>query len=134
MTVETITLQLPENIVRQARQAASASRRTVEEVLATWVRPPGPPVSAGPTSAEDLSPLPDDELLQVARTTLDPEQARRLQALLDLQGERALTEAETAEAFDLVAEEDRLTLRRARALHVLQQRGMPPNATFPTLS
>jgi len=122
MTIETITLQLPQNVVQQARQAASASRRSVEEVLATWVRPPGAAGSVDQGLAEDLSGLPDETLVQVARATLEPAQARRLEALLDVQQERVLTEAESAEALRLVAEEDRLTLRRARALHLLQQR------------
>jgi hypothetical protein len=128
MTIETITLQLPESIVRQARQAASSSRRTVEEVLAAWVQPPTVPAVNNSELAEDLGLLPDAALLHEAQVSLAPVKARRLQALLDIQEERALTDAETAEALRLVSEVDRLTLRRARAMLILQQRGVPQSA------
>ena len=74
--------------MQQARQAASASRRSVEEVLATWVRPPGAPASVDEVVAEDLSGLPDEALVRVAQSTLDAAQARRLvEVYLDAQDE-----------------------------------------------
>ncbi len=75
---------------------------------------------------EDLSQWSNEELWRLARATIEPAKARRLEALLEAQGERPLTDAESAEAMRLVEDEDRLTLRRARASFVLMQRGIEP--------
>jgi hypothetical protein len=129
MALESITLELPEGIMREARRAASASRQTVEQVLAAWVRPPRADTTDGP-ELTDLARLSDQELEREAQVRLSGVDAERLRALLQLQQRRPLREDETAEALRLVADEDRLTLRRARALYLLRQRGVVlPTAT-----
>jgi hypothetical protein len=54
---------------------------------------------------------------------LSPITARRLQALLNAQHQRMLTAREQEEAATLVEHEDFMTLRRAKALFLLKQRG-----------
>jgi hypothetical protein len=70
--------------------------------------------------------LSDDELLQAARDTIPAEHTRRLRELLAAQRQRSLSEDEQREAMALVEHEDLVTLRKARALFLLKQRGILP--------
>jgi hypothetical protein len=75
----------------------------------------------------ELEHLPNDELLRAARATLPPEHTHRLQELLVAQQQRSLSEDEQREAVELVEQEDFVTLRKARALFLLKQRGILPD-------
>ena len=79
----------------------------------------------------ELERLSNDELLQAARATLPPEHAHRLQELLAVQQQRSLSEDEQREAVALVEQEDFVTLRKARALFLLKQRGILPGELHP---
>ena len=72
---------------------------------------------------EDLS---DRELNEVARSKTARQEAERLQTLLAWQQQRALTYAEREEANLLVAREELLTLRKAKAIYLLKQRNALP--------
>ena len=64
----------------------------------------------------------DDKLVQMANASPTPQNVKRLQRLLALQQQRALTANEWQEAAELVAQEDLQTLRKAKALYLLKQR------------
>ena len=55
--VEKVTVELPEELVRQIRTAASRTHRSFDEVLAEWIR-----LAGGEPALEWLS---DEELLAV---------------------------------------------------------------------
>jgi len=121
MAVHAVTLELPDEVYQRAQRVAQATRRPLEEVVIEWIRPPVQ------VKLPELEHLPNDELLRVARTTLPPEHTQRLQELLAAQQQRSLSEDEQREAVELVEQEDFVTLRKARALFLLKQRGILPD-------
>ena len=121
MAVHAVTLELPDEVYQRAQRVAQATRRPLEEVVTEWIRPPVQ------MKLPELEHLPDDELLQAARSTLPPEHRCRLQELLAAQQQRSLSEDEQREAVDLVEQEDFITLLKARALFLLKQRGALPD-------
>jgi hypothetical protein len=122
MPVHAVTLELPDEVYQHAQRVAQATRRPVEEIVSDWIRPPVH------ESASALDHLSNDELLQVARDLSPAEHVHRLQALLSAQRQRMLSEDEQREALALVEHEDFLTLRKARALFLLKQRGLLPDS------
>lgn len=126
--MQTITIDLPEEIYRRAKQIAEISRRPIEQVVVDWIHPPHDEQSG---RLDDLDEMSDQDLRVEANRTLPDAQTERLAQLLQAQRERALTTAERNEAEALVKKEDWLTLRRARALYLLKQRGNLPD-DFPT--
>ncbi len=121
MAVHAVTLELPDEVYQRAQRVAQATQRPLEEVVIEWIRPPVQ------VKLPELEHLPNDELLRVARTTLPPEHTQRLQELLAAQQQRSLSEDEQREAVELVEQEDFVTLRKARALFLLKQRGILPD-------
>ena len=120
MAGHAITLELPDEVYQRAQRVARATRRPLEEIVIEWIRPPVP------VKLPELDRLSNDELLQAAQDTIPAEHAHRLQALLAAQQQRSLSEAEQREALALVEQEDLVTLRKARALFLLKQRGILP--------
>lgn len=121
MAVHAVTLELPDEIYQRAQRVAQATQRPLEEVVSEWIRPPVQ------VQLPELERLSDDELLQAAREALPPEHTHRLQELLAVQRQRSLSEDEQREAVALVEQEDFVTLRKARALFLLKQRGILPD-------
>lgn len=121
MAVHAVTLELPDEVYQRARRVAQTTRRPLEEVVLEWIRPPVH------VKLPELEHLPNEELLRAARATLPPEHTQRLQELLAAQQQRSLSEEEQREAVELVEQEDFVTLRKARALFLLKQRGILPD-------
>ena len=120
MAVHAITLELPDEIYQRAQHVAKTTRRSLEEVVCEWIRPPVQ------VTLPELERLSDDELLQVARATFSAAHVQRLQNLLAAQQQRRLSADEQREAVALVEQEDSITLQKARALFLLKQRGILP--------
>jgi hypothetical protein len=126
--MHTVTLDLPEDVFRQAQAAARAARRPVAKVLAEWIHPPVVSLPDRVDSAlAGLVEMPTEQLIRVARSRLPDQSTRRLHELLDEQQHRDLTLAEQRELTELVSTEDLQTLRKARALLLLKQRGALPD-------
>ena len=121
MAVHAVTLELPDEVYQRARRVAQTTRRPLEEVMLAWIRPPAQ------VKLPELEHLPNEELLRAARATPPPEHTHRLQELLATQRQRSLSEDEQREAVELVEHEDFVTLRKARALFLLKQRGILPD-------
>ena len=121
MAVHAVILELPDEVYQRAQRVAQATRRPLEEVVIEWIRPPAL------AKLPELERLSNDELLQAARATFPPEYVLRLQELLAIQQQRSLSEDEQLEASALVEQEDFLTLRKAKALFLLKQRGILPD-------
>ena len=121
-----VTLELPTNMYQQAAQLARATQRPIEQVVMEWIRPPMAAASAAEETLRGLEDLSDRELNEVARSKTARQEAERLQTLLAWQQQRALTYAEREEAKLLVAREELLTLRKAKAIYLLKQRNALP--------
>ena len=107
MAVHAITLELPDDIYQRAQLVAKTTRRSLEEVVGEWIRPPMQ------VTLPELERLSDDELLQTARATLPPEHILRLQELLTVQQQRNLSEvvADVRGAVRVPREDLEFTLR-----------------------
>ncbi len=125
MAMHVVTLELPDEVYQRAQDVAKTTRRSLEEVVYGWIRPPMQ------VTLPDLDQLSDYELLQAARAILPSEHILRLQELLAAQQQRSLSEEEQREAVTLVEEEDFATLRKAKALFLLKQRGTLPDDLRP---
>lgn len=136
MTLQTITLRLPEDSYRRLVRMAAVLRRPLEEVASQTIRGNLPPIVDDlPAEMQNelaawLS-LSDEQLWQIASAELPIGQWRRHRRLLRKNEAGALTDAGREELARLRAEADRFVLRRSYALAVLKWRGhilpMPPS-------
>lgn len=124
MTAHTIILELPKNIYERAQRVAQATRRPIEQVVVEWIHPP---IQETITEIDNLENLSNVELHQAAQAHLSLDASRRLQDLLSAQQQRTLSDNEYQEVVALVEAEDLVTLRKARALFLLKERGLLPN-------
>jgi len=127
MTVQTITLNLPETVYEQIRQAAEKAQRPVNEVLVDAVTAVAPVIGIASqemrTALAQMAYLNDAALWQAARATMTAEQRERLEALHDQQQREGLTAEEQAEEQALLALYRETLLVRAQATVLLKQRG-----------
>ena len=127
MTVQAVTLNLPEAVCRQIRQAAEKVGRPVNEVLLETVTAVAPVIGTGPedlrTALAQMAYLNDAALWQAARTTMTVEQRERLEALHDKQQREGLTPDEQTEEQALLSLYRETLLVRAQAAVLLKQRG-----------
>ncbi len=128
MTVQSVTVTLPEPIVKRLQQAAQTMQLSVGDVLAQTIRGNLPPA---------LADLPDDmqadfallqnadsaTLWRIAQESLPPAQRKRHESLLERNREQQLSELEAAELARLRMITDRFVLRRSYALALLKWRG-----------
>ena len=133
MTVQSVTLRLPETVMRRARQTANVLQRPLEELLTGLVTAALPDVEDAPLEVQaELARMTwfrDQELWSIARSTMPVEQQEQLRSLADLQTIRALTPAEQETLDNLRLEYGRVTLRKARAYALLSLRGGAPLLT-----
>jgi plasmid stability protein len=127
MTLQTITLTVPDILYSSLKKRAEQANRTVEaellDVLATAV----PVAEELPADLEAaLSPLAlldDESLWRAARSRLAPEAAADLESLHLKRQREGLTAAETETLAGLVRQYERAMLVRAQAAALLKQRG-----------
>ncbi len=127
MTVQAITLDLPETVYQQIRRAAEKAQRPVNDVLIEAV------IAAAPSMDTELNNmrnalahmayLNDAVLWQAARATMSAEQRERLETLHTQQQRGPLTAEERAEEQALLALYRETLLVRAQAAVLLKQRG-----------
>ncbi len=130
MTVQTLTVPLPEPVYRYLKQIAIATRRPVEQVAQESIVGNLPPsVATMPAEMQGellkFQVMPLDELQRVAASQMSPAQQARHQQLLDKNTAGTLTPAERGELVELRTMADRLMLRKAYAWAVLRWRGQP---------
>ncbi|MFZ1465699.1 MAG: hypothetical protein WBV59_22290 [Anaerolineae bacterium] len=139
MTLQTITLRLPEESYRRLQGMATALRRPLEEVASQTIRGNLPPaVDDLPAEFQDelaaWSNLSDEQLWRIALDSLPPDQWRRHRRLLRKNEANTLTDAEREELARLRAATDRFVVRRSYALALLKWRGhtLPISSMMPT--
>lgn len=85
MTIQSVTLQLPDKVMRRARQAARVLNSPVEDVLAATLAATLPDVEDAPLELQSelarMTWLNDQALWQIARGNLDSSQQTELQTL-----------------------------------------------------
>jgi plasmid stability protein len=127
MTLQTVTLRLPNNIYQRVKQRAQAMQRSVEDELLAVVAAslPDEEELPGQLAAElnQLSLFTDDELWQAARATVPANKRERMAELSSRAKEQDLTEEEQQEVEDLTYIFDRNMLLRAKAAVLLKERG-----------
>jgi hypothetical protein len=127
MTVQTITLRLPEPLYRTARQIAQVTKRPIETVLQDSLSAVLPPLDdVEPNEAAELARLAlldDAALWGEARTLMTRAEQTELQDLLDRQGSKSLTTVEQARLRELMHVYGQLMVRKAHAYLLLARRG-----------
>ena len=127
MTVQTITLRLPEPLYRTARQIAQVTKRPIETVLQDSLSAVLPPLDdIEPNEAAELARLAlldDAALWGEARTLMTQAEQTELQDLLDRQGSKSLTTVEQVRLRELMHVYGQLMVRKAHAYLLLARRG-----------
>lgn len=127
MSVQRVTLHLPEAVMQRAKQVADALQRPLEETLTAILAATLPDIEDVPldmrTDLVRMTWLSDQELWAIARSAMTEDHQGRLRHLTNLRTQRSLTQEEQ-EALDALRQEyGRVTLRKARAYALLSLRG-----------
>ena len=129
MTVQTITLGLPETIRKQLESQARAKARPIEEVaLQVLTRSLPPPVEDDlPASLRAelraMNRLSDQSLGDIAAGTMNPDKVALYDVLLERLQDQTLTSEGREWLARLREEADTLMLRKAHAYALLKSRG-----------
>ena len=128
--MQTVTLRLPEGILRQAQQAADALRNPLEVALAKLVTAAFQGLSDAPTEMQPqlarMAWLSSRELWKIARRQMTPEQQDQMRALAEAQTTRTLTRKEQTALDALRQEYGQITLGKAHAYALLSLRSGRP--------
>jgi hypothetical protein len=128
MATQTVSVELPDEVLRRLQDMAAATRRSLADVLAQTIRGNLPPTPADLPPAQrglmaELELLGDEALWAVAREELPPKDWRRHRRLLLKAEAEELTVAERRELDALREATDRFVMRRSIALALLKWRG-----------
>lgn len=125
MTLQTITLQIPEHIYERAQQVAETTDQPLEAVflheLENAFLPPLPEDEEAELSA--LNYLSDEALWTIAREQMPSPRQERMQVLMDGNTKGTLSEVEYQELEHLVEQGQKLMLRKGKAAALLTERG-----------
>lgn len=128
MTLQTVTLTMPESIFRRVKRSAEVLRRPPEEIIVEALNVALPRVDDVPAEmTEELAAmrsLPDGKLWEIARSMMPARTQARLRTLSTAQRERALAPAELQKLDALLQEHGRIMLRKAQAYALLHERGL----------
>lgn len=125
MTLQTITLKVPEHIYERAQQVAETTDQPLEAVFLheleiAFLSQLSPNEEAELASLKNLS---DDALWTIAREQMAAPLQTRMQKLMDKNSRGTITPDEYKELEDLVDRGQRLMLRKSEAAALLTQRG-----------
>ncbi len=127
MAVQTIMLDVPDDLYARLKRRAERTHRSIEsevlEVVAAAV-PPSEDLPADLAEAVSaLAVLDDAALWSAARSHLDPAAAAEMERLHIKRQRVGLSEAESQTLATLVREYERFMLLRANAAALLRERG-----------
>lgn len=111
-----ITIEVSEQIVRQAMQVAAKTERSVEEVLVSWLE--------SVVTELPVDELPDREVLALTESQFTDEQQATFSALLSQNMEGALDAQGQKQLDELMRLYEHGLLRKSQALRVAVQRGL----------
>ncbi|WP_420645465.1 hypothetical protein [Candidatus Leptofilum sp.] len=133
MTIQNITLPLPEHLYLRFEQIAKATQQSMTDVLLHAVKVGSPPrwddvpvIFQAELAALDR--LDDKALWQIVRSQQSENEMNRYETLLHKNANETLASAEKDELNHLRQEANRLMLRKAHAAALLRWRGhqLPP--------
>jgi hypothetical protein len=128
MALRTVTLTVPDSIFQRIKRSAETLRRPPEEIIIETLNVALPRVDeVPPEMTEELAAmrtLPDEQLWEIARSTMPARQQARLRTLSAAQRERALAPAELQKLDVLLQAYGQITLRKAQAYALLHERGL----------
>lgn len=129
MSLQSVTLQLPDPVYQRAKHAAAVLQQPVEDLIIDTLASTLPVLDDVPSDMVGeiaaMSHLSDEALQGLATTTLRPERQERLSELLDKQGQGTLGGEDQSQLAALMAEYGRSMLRRAKAVALLLAREKP---------
>ena len=128
MSVETVTLQIPEILYQRLVHTSRATQRPLEEVILHALQIGSPPEwdNVPPEFQADLAALDkldDNTLWQIARSYKTAAEMERYNILLEGNSNNILTETERLELMALRQEGDRFMLLKAQAAVLLRWGG-----------
>jgi hypothetical protein len=111
-----ITLEVSDQVLRQARHVAAQTQQRIEDVLAAWLE----------RISTDLpvEDLPDEAVVALTVLQLTPEQQATLSRLLAQNREEQLNAEDRRQLDTLMRLYEQGLLRKAQALRVAVQRGL----------
>jgi hypothetical protein len=114
----TVTLELPDKVLRQAQEVAARTQRSVEDVLAEWMD----------RYVDDLPVklLSDEALVELCEAEMPDEQQAELSDLLAGNRENILSENQRMKLDELMQIYRHGLVRKAEALKVAVERGLRP--------
>jgi hypothetical protein len=126
---QTITLQLPDEVLRRYQRGATAARKVLEQFLAERLADLAPPLVdnlPSPLREElrDLEKVSGPALRQVAQSRLPAPRQRAYSRLLRKQSQGTLSAREKETLRHLGEQARQITLRKAHALMLLKWRGI----------
>ncbi len=128
MSLQTITLTMPEPVLGRVKRSADALRRPLEEFIVETLNAALPRIDDIPPQMSDelaaMRELSDEKLWAMARSMMPAKQQARLRALSAAQRERALAPDELQKLDALLQTYGRTTLRKAQAYALLHERGL----------
>jgi hypothetical protein len=132
MSHYSVTLPVPDYIYDRARRIAEETSQSIEAVLLQQLQEaftePLPDLAPDEQrELEALTHLSDDALWTIAREQMPEDRQARLRALMDANSQGTLDNAQRSELAAMVAQGQRLSLRKARAAALLTERGYPVN-------
>lgn len=112
---QTVTLEMPADLVQRARTVAERTGRRFEDVLVSWISPNDSP--------DNLS---DEEVIALCDSQLPGDEQDQLSELLHQQREGLLNPADRPRLDELMGNYRRGLVRKAEALRVAVARGLRP--------
>lgn len=123
----TITLTLPDNLYNSLKRLTRSNGKSVESTVMSALSTSLPSLDGLPADwiaeLEHLETLPNNALRLILQEKLLSQQQARLDELLDQEQTSLLTQQATAELDSLIAQGEKITLRKARAAVLLRFRG-----------
>ena len=124
-----VTVTLPDDTARRAEYLAHLTGRDVADILAETIALSLDPLGTLPATSTSVETLPDAEVLEIADSSMDREQDRRMHRLLEPRQVSGLTAEDHAALLALGAIYQGGLLRKAQAVRVAVQRGLRPPLT-----
>jgi len=128
MTVEIVTLQIPEILYQRLLNTARATQRPLEEIMLHAIKIGSPPEwdnvpAEFQAEIATLDKLDDNALWQIALSQKTAADMKRYNTLLEGNQNDTLTDTERLELMALRQVADRFMLRKAQAAALLRWRG-----------
>ena len=129
MTTNTVAVQIPQSLYHRLEQAAIKLQKPVENLLVETLQAALSTVDEIPeqirVNIATLDNLDEAALREVAASEMTPPDQELIEQLLDVQGQRPLSDDEAEQLNRLRNEYGRVLLRKARAFALLAEPSFP---------